>query len=136
MQSAALAVRLLVLALAGYLLYEGLPLLERLRRGPPPPSPPEFGWVDKTKGLRILHFYASPGAIHRGGETSLCYGVAQAAEVRIETDAGAVLPGVWPSFNRCVIVAPARNTRYVLIAEDAAGSRRELSLEISVTRAR
>lgn len=134
MRSAVLAVRLLLLALAAYLLFEGLPALQRLRKGRenPPKSPPEFDWVDKSKGLRILHFYASPGAIHRGEEISLCYGVAQAAKVRIEAEPGGLLPSVWPTFNRCLMVAPRRDTRYTLIAEDASGGHRRLSLEVTV----
>ena len=98
--------------------------------------PPEFDWVDKSKGLRILHFYASPGAIHRGGEISVCYGVAQAAAARIEAEPGGPLAGVWPSLNRCVIAAPRRDTRYTLIVEDHAGNRRQLSLEVTVLPAR
>ncbi len=135
MSSAALAVRLLVLILAFYLLYEGLPALRewrRARQSPPVKMPPEFEWVDKTKGLRILHFYASPGAVHRGEEISLCYGVAQAAKTHIEAEPGGALKGVWPSFNRCVIVSPKRDTTYTLVAEDEAGRRRELSLEVAV----
>ncbi len=137
MNSAALAVRLLVLGLAVYLLFEGLPALQRARSGEtapgPPRLPPEFDWVDKSKGLRILHFYASPGAIHRGDEISLCYGVTQATTLRIEVGPErAALPGVWPNLNRCVIVAPGRDTRYTLIAEDNSGARRELSLEVTV----
>lgn len=134
MQSAVLAVRLLVLALAAYLLFEGLPALQKLRQGPsnPPQSPPEFEWVDETKGLRILNFYATPGAVRRGEEVSLCYGVAQAAQTRIEGEPGGLLSGVWPSFNRCLIVTPLRDTRYTLIAEDASGGRRSLSLEVTV----
>jgi hypothetical protein len=137
MNSTALAVRVLVLGLAVYLLFEELPALQRARSGEtapgPPRLPPEFDWVDKSKGLRILHFYASPGAVHRGEEISLCYGVAQAASVRIEAGPQRMaLPGVWPNFNRCAIVAPRRDTRYTLIAEDSAGARRELSLEVTV----
>jgi hypothetical protein len=135
MSSAALAVRLLVLALAVYLVVEGIPALQRWQRArerPPLKMPPEFEWVDKSKGLRILHFYASPGAVYRGEEISLCYGVAQASAARIESNPGGALPGVWPSFNRCVIVQPPRDTRYTLVAEDAAGSRRELTLEVTV----
>lgn len=135
MGSAALAVRLLVLILALYLLYEGLPALRQWqgdRDRPAAKMPPEFEWVDKTKGLRILHFYASPGAVHRGEEISLCYGVAQAAKTRIEAGPGGPLKGIWPSFNRCVIVSPRRDTKYTLIAEDETGQRRELSLEVTV----
>lgn len=135
MQSAVLAVRLLVLALAAYLLFEGLPALQKLRQGrhqSPPKMPPEFDWVDKAKGLRILHFYATPGAVRRGEEVSLCYGVAQAAQTRIESEPGGLLSGVWPTFNRCLIVTPRRDTRYTLIAEDASGGQRRLSLEVTV----
>lgn len=135
MGSAALAVRLMVLGLAIYLLYEGLPTLKKWQRGreqQPLKMPPEFEWVDKTKGLRILHFYASPGAVHRGEEISLCYGVAQASKMRIEAEPGGALEGVWPSFNRCVIVSPPRDTKYTLIAEDEAGQTRELSLEVTI----
>lgn len=135
MGSAAFAVRLLVLILAVYLLYEGVPALrewQKAREKPRLKTPPEFEWVDKTKGLRILHFYAAPAAVHRGEEISLCYGVAQAARVRIEAEPGGLLHGVWPSFNRCVIVSPKRDTKYTLVAEDEAGQCRELSLEVTV----
>lgn len=68
--------------------------------------------------FQILSFYATPGAIHRGETAHLCYGVSNAVKVRIE-------PGheeAWPSYGRCVDIAPTRDTTYTLTAEDAKGN--------------
>ena len=67
--------------------------------------------------LTLLGFYASPAAIRRGAKAQLCYGVSNSKTVRIEPP----IKNVWPSFSRCVEVAPERDTIYRLIAEDAAG---------------
>ena len=67
--------------------------------------------------LKILSFYAAPGAIARGGKTNLCYGVTGAKTVRMEPPVDAV----WPALTRCVQVSPKKDTEYKLIAEDDAG---------------
>jgi hypothetical protein len=67
--------------------------------------------------LKILSFYAAPGAIRRGASASLCYGVNGAKTVRLEP----AVAEVWPALSRCLQVSPRRETEYKLIAEDAAG---------------
>jgi hypothetical protein len=78
--------------------------------------------------LTILSFYASPPVIARGGKTLLCYGVANAKVVRLEP----AVERVWPSVSRCFDVAPNRETRYTLTAEDATGHSVAESITISV----
>lgn len=68
--------------------------------------------------LKILTFYANPGSLKPGEKGLVCYGVANAKAVRIEPD----LEPVHPSLSRCVaIMAPPRETRYTLTAQDADG---------------
>jgi len=68
--------------------------------------------------LKILSFYASPSVLTRGQRALICYGVSNATAVRIEP---AVDP-VKPALSQCIeIAAPAKDTRYTLTAEDAAG---------------
>lgn len=80
------------------------------------------------KELAIQMFYASPGAIHRGETTRLCYGVANAKTVKLEPQSNPV----WPSFSRCVEVAPAKTTTYILTIEDASGNTKSQTLEVKV----
>ncbi len=67
---------------------------------------------------RIIHFYASPGEIERGGAATVCYGVENARTVRIEPAAETLSP----SPNRCFQVSPLQDTRYKLTAEGSAGA--------------
>jgi hypothetical protein len=78
--------------------------------------------------LAIQMFYASPGAIHRGESTQLCYGVANAKTVKLEPQSNPV----WPSLSRCVGVAPAKTTTYTLTIEDASGNTKSQTLEVIV----
>jgi hypothetical protein len=64
-------------------------------------------------GLKIIAFYA----IHRGGQTEICYGVTGAKTVRIEPPVGEV----WPALSRCLQASPRKDTDYKLTAEDGAG---------------
>ncbi|MBN2241702.1 MAG: hypothetical protein JW793_03350 [Acidobacteria bacterium] len=74
--------------------------------------------ISKTYGeLKILGFYATPPAVGPGEKAQLCYSVTSAESVRIEPH----VENVWPSISRCVEVAPAENTTYRLVAEDAEG---------------
>jgi hypothetical protein len=78
--------------------------------------------------LKILNFYTTADTIRHGGKTLLCYGVSNAAAVRIE-------PGVEPlrpSLSRCVEVTPRQDTQYTLTAEDAAGHRSTATLVVRV----
>ncbi len=96
--------------------------VERKHQAAPPP---EFG-----SEVKILQFYASPMVLAKGQQAILCYGVANAKTVRLEPAA----EGIRPSLNRCLYVAPQRDTRYTLTAEGANGKRVTESLEIQVGR--
>ncbi len=78
--------------------------------------------------LAIQTFYASPGTIRRGQTVLLCYGVANAKTVKLEPQSNPV----WPSYARCVNVAPAKTTAYTLTIADAGGNTRTQTLEVRV----
>jgi hypothetical protein len=80
------------------------------------------------KELAVQAFYASPGIIHRGETVQLCYGVANAKTVKLEPQDNPV----WPSYNRCVEVAPKKDTTYTLTIQDAAGHTQTQTLDIKV----
>ncbi len=67
--------------------------------------------------VRILQFYARDREVVEGRSTVLCYGVLNAKAVKLDPP----MEGVGPALNRCVEVAPLRETRYTLTAEDANG---------------
>jgi hypothetical protein len=67
--------------------------------------------------LKILHFYASPSEVIEGEKANVCYGVLNAAEVRLEPP----VEELYPTLNRCVSVSPRRTGEYRLIAQSAAG---------------
>ena len=78
--------------------------------------------------LKILSFYANPGAVARGQKTLLCYGVANAKTVRIEP----LTERVWPAVSRCLEYTALRETRFTLTAEDAQGHSATESFILSV----
>ena len=80
------------------------------------------------KELDIESFYASPGAVHRGGSVQLCYGVANAKTVTLEPQPNPV----WPSYSRCVDVTPKKTTTYTLTVQDASGNTKSQSVEVKV----
>ena len=82
------------------------------------------------KELAIQSFYASPGAIRKGENVQLCYGVANAKSVKLEPQENAV----WPSYARCVNVSPAKSTTYTLTISDASGNTKTQSLQVTVER--
>ncbi|MGA2327630.1 MAG: hypothetical protein ABSH05_15205 [Bryobacteraceae bacterium] len=126
-------VRYMWVAAAAALLYLGWTFADRCRssreferartRKMAPPAAPDAG-----SAVKILQFYASPGALRKGEQAILCYGVANAKTVRLEPE----VEPVWPSLSRCLYVAPRRDTRYTLTAEGADGKRVEESFEIRV----
>src|SRR5262245_53434791 len=65
------------------------------------------------ESLKIVTFYASPARVAVGQPTLLCYGVANADQVRIEP-AG---PAITPSLSRCIEVKPAKSMVYRLVAQ-------------------
>lgn len=66
--------------------------------------------------LKITQFYAPP-AIHAGEKALICYGVANAAKVRIEP----AIEALTPSLSRCIQASPRATANYTLTAEDNAG---------------
>src|SRR5580704_18474760 len=80
------------------------------------------------KTLDIQAFYANPGAVHRGETVQLCYGVANAKNVKLEPQPNPV----WPSYARCVDVKPTKTTTYTLTIDDGAGNTKVQSLEVKV----
>ena len=86
--------------------------------------------VDKYGGgrVKILAFSLSSGAIHRGQSVQLCYGVANAKNVKIDPPVGEV----WPSMSRCLDVTPKKDTHYVITADDGAGHNETAELAIKV----
>lgn len=79
--------------------------------------------------LKILSLTLDRGFIRRGEKLQLCYGVMNATKVKIEP---APAEETWPSTNRCVEVAPTRDTTYKLTAEDAAGHTQSASVQVKV----
>lgn len=65
--------------------------------------------------LKILAFYTHADTLARGEKTLVCYGVVNAAKVRLDPPD----EDVWPSLSRCFEVGPAKTTRYTLTAESA-----------------
>jgi hypothetical protein len=78
--------------------------------------------------FEILNFYASPGIIRRGETTALCYSVSNAQSVRLEPQPNPV----WPSYGRCVNVAPEKTTAYTLTAEDSSGNTKTATVTVEV----
>jgi hypothetical protein len=78
--------------------------------------------------LKILDFYATPGAIRRGERATICYGVNAAESVRIEPPVDQLHPAV----SHCLQVAPLHDTDYRLIAQDRAGHTATERLTIKV----
>jgi len=67
--------------------------------------------------LKIVSFYALPGTIARGGQTSVCYGVTGAKTVRLEPP----IQKVWPALTRCFAASLRKDTELKLSADDGAG---------------
>jgi hypothetical protein len=84
---------------------------------PPTAANAAFDRIYGGTDVRILQFYARESSITEGGKSVICYGVVNAKSVRMEPP----LSGISPALNRCVEAAPARNTRYTLIAEGQDG---------------
>lgn len=80
------------------------------------------------KTMDIQAFYANPGAVHRGESVQLCYGVANAKNVKLEPQSNPV----WPSYARCVDVKPTKTTTYTLTIDDGAGNTKTQSIEVKV----
>jgi len=80
--------------------------------------------------LKILNFYPTTPAVHRGNKALVCFSVAGAKDVEIEPEIGS-LP---PSLSRCVEVRPAKTTEYKLVARDAQGHSASQSFQLTVVK--
>jgi hypothetical protein len=78
--------------------------------------------------FKILNFYATPPVVHRGEAVQLCYGVSNAKLVKLEPQTNSV----WPSFSRCVEIAPTKTTEYKLTAEDGNGNSKTSTVTVQV----
>ncbi len=78
--------------------------------------------------LRIPWFYANSGVITEGEHAVVCYGVENAAAVRLEPP----VEELKPSFNRCFAIAPKTTTTYTLTAEGADGKLASASFTVQV----
>jgi hypothetical protein len=78
--------------------------------------------------LKILMFYATPATIARGQAAQLCYGVANAASVKIDQG----VEEIKPSLNRCVPTKPTHPTTYTITAADDKGHEVTQSINVAV----
>lgn len=78
--------------------------------------------------LKIMEFYTRAETVKPGEKALLCYGVVNAASVRLTPpDAD-----VWPSLTRCFEVSPAKTTHYILTAESADHHTISQSVDVNV----
>jgi hypothetical protein len=101
--------------------------------GQAPPTPRSSTEVSKQTAapVKILQFYAGSLQVARGESVKLCYGVENAASVRLEPPVEQLKPG----YNRCIDVAPARTTTYRLVVEGVNGGTLSQSVTVEVTAA-
>jgi hypothetical protein len=112
------------------LMYTGWVFWQRHASQPPPKRlraevTPLAEYGDKVK---ILQFYTDARGIAAGEKALVCYGVVNAASVRLQPP----VELVWPAVSRCFQVAPAKTTRYTLTAEGADHTVVSASIEIAV----
>jgi hypothetical protein len=86
------------------------------------------GPVPSGSALRIPWFYANSGEIVRGNQAVICYGVENAANVRLEPP----VESLAPAYNRCFAVLPQQTTTYTLVAQDSEGASVSASLRVEV----
>ena len=130
--SIALGIALLVVAWILYSRWEENRLIEQRAREEKSQKQMESDRITLEqlggKELSIQNFYATAGAIRRGETVQLCYGVANAKTVKLEPQPNPV----WPSYARCVDVAPTKDTTYTLTIADAAGNTQTQTLDVKV----
>ena len=130
--SVVLGIALLVVAWILYSRWEENRLIERRSREEKSEKQAESDRIALEqlggKELAIQSFYATPGAIRRGETVALCYGVANAKTVKLEPQSNPV----WPSYSRCVDVAPTKNTTFTLTIADATGNTKTETLDVKV----
>jgi hypothetical protein len=98
----------------------------------PASAPPQKNAAAQPPPVKITQFYANQSQLGKGEKTLLCYGVENAASVRLSPP----VDKVWPSMSRCIEIAPAAATKYTLTAEDSQGHSVSQSAEVTVGAAR
>ena len=83
---------------------------------------------DDNGAVGITQFYARSGVMTEGDPNLVCYGVRNAASVRIEPP----VEKLTPALNRCFFIDPGQDTTYRLVAEGADGSQAEASFRVLV----
>jgi hypothetical protein len=79
-----------------------------------------------ASSARITQFYSPTPVAPKGEKGMLCYGVENAARVRLDPPEVEIAP----SFSRCIDVFPKQTTTYTLIAEGKDGKEARQSVEI------
>jgi len=74
---------------------------------------------------KVTQFYASPGVVVKGEEVTMCYGVENTDQVRIEPH----IRDIKPARNRCFSFAPEKTAIYKLVAAGPGG---EASAELAI----
>ena len=120
-----MAAALLYLAMVFMLRHQSNVDLER------PATPPAAARAapNPPAGLRITQFYADRGEIVKGEHAIVCYGVQDAATVRLDPP----VEELKPAMNRCFSVTPVTATTYRLIATSASGSEVSEAFTIGVS---
>ena len=80
--------------------------------------------------LKILSFSAEPGVVRAGGQVLFCYGVLNAASVRIDPH----MEDLKPVLSYCFYGHPRRTTDYTITAQDADGHSVSAHLLVRVAR--
>jgi hypothetical protein len=91
-------------------------------------QPPASTPIQESPAPRILQFYAAPGQIQPGEDTSICYGVENARAVRVEPE----IEKLNPALSRCFKAKPASDTGYTLYVEGTDGSTTSKTTQVLV----
>jgi hypothetical protein len=113
------------------LLYMGLQFYLRDAVVPVATRTPKFDvGVERFGGtaLKVLGFYATPAIVYRGEPATVCYGVVNAREVKLDPP----VADVWPAFNRCFEVTPQQETTYTLTVTGKDGTTQMASFTLAV----
>lgn len=123
-------VRIMWLPVILAVLYTGWVFWQRHTPASPAAPPPAARdpLAKYGSAVKIVQFYAGAGEVAPGQKLLLCYGVVNAATVRLDPP----VERVWPAVSRCFQVAPTRSTRYTLTAEGADHQTTSESVEIRV----
>jgi hypothetical protein len=78
--------------------------------------------------IKFTTFGVDSGVLHRGESTQLCYGLVNAASVKIDPP----LPDVKVSYHHCIEIAPKATTTYTITAQNTKGDTKSESITVQV----